>query len=462
MRLEDLPRGCFHGVVPSLIATSTPDGTPNVSYVSSIEPLSSEQIALSCQFFNKTKQNVIVSPYACVEVYDPITFEAYRLELRYHHEECKGPLFERMRLRIDAIASHVGMKGIFRLRSADVFDVLSVERREGYLDGIELAPPLPAIDTRPRSEVRALQMISCRVRQASDLDTLLHELFAALEEELGFQHGMVLVPDESGEKLFVLGTHGYEDDTVGAEVQVGDGLIGTVAREREVMRIIGVGADLRYQRAIRAGVERTAVRHQLATEIPLPGLHDAQSQLAIPLVVGERLLGVLAVESRERGAFDEWHEAFLEIVANQVAATMDAVVRREREEPVGIDAAPPSAPPLARHEEESAGPTRRFRFFPGNDSLFVDDEYLIRNVPARILWYVLSTHAATGRIDFTNRELRVERSLGLPEYRDNLESRLVLLRRRLAQKCPAVQLRATGRGRFRLETEAAIQLEERA
>ena len=311
MKLEDLPSRCFHGVIPSLVATSDAEGTPNVSYLSSVERLPGERVALSCQFFNKTKQNVLVQPYACMELYDAVTFEAYRLELLYHHEELEGPLFERMALRIDAIASHVGMKGVFRLRSANVFDVLSVERRDHFLDGSELPPHQHSPDLRPRSELRALQTISSRIRDCSSLDALLHELFAALEAELGFDHAMVLVPDECGEKLFVIGTHGYPEDLVGGEEGMGNGLVGTVAQQRAIVRVSGVGSDLRYQRAIRAGLERAGARQGLASEIPLPGLPDAQSHLGIPLVAGDRLLGVLAVESRDRTAFDEGHEAFL-------------------------------------------------------------------------------------------------------------------------------------------------------
>lgn len=465
MKLDELPSRCFHGVLPSLVATSDATGTPNVSYLSSVERLPGDRIALSCQFFNKTKQNVLVQPYACLELYDAVTFEAYRLELRYHHEELEGPLFEQMALRIDAIASHAGMKGIFRLRSADVFDVLSLERRDHFLDGTELSAHHHAPDLRPRSELRALQTISSRIRDCSSLDGLLTELFKALEDELGFEHAMVLAPDESGEKLFVMGTHGYPEDLVGGEEQLGNGLVGAVAQKLSIVRMSGVGSDLRYQRAIRAGLERTGARQGLAPEIPLPGLPDAQSHLGIPLVAGERLLGVLAVESRSRTAFDEWHETFLEIVANQVAATMDALVRREREadaELPAIEQARALEVPAAVECPSSCAEDAvlRFRFFAGDDCLFVDDEYLIRNVPARILWHLLSVRAATGRVDFSNRELRVESSLGLPEYRDNLESRLVLLRRRLAQKCPAVALPSTGRGRFRLVTEATVTLEE--
>ena len=119
----------------------------------------------------------------------------------------------------------------------------------------------------------------------------------------------------------------------------------------------------------------------------------------------------------------------------------------------------PTASSTANPTVGPAAGSRRFRFFPQDDCVFVDDDYLIRNVPGRILWKLLRAHVEQGRIDFSNRELRLDPWIGLPRGRDNLESRLVLLRRRLELKCPELGLMPTSRGHFRLRVGCTIALE---
>ena len=163
--------------------------------------------------------------------------------------------------------------------------------------------------------------------------------------------------------------------------------------------------------------------------------------------------------------FSEWHEAYLEIIANQIALGIDRMIERGDEAAdAGVPADTVSVPAATAANArmiESCRAKRRLTYYRNDDAIFVDDEYLIRNIPARILWKVLGEQQRTGRTEFSNREMRVDSSLGLPPVKDNFESRLILLRHRLQQKCPDLQIVSTGRGRFALRAGAAIELVER-
>ena len=161
IRLTDIWRA-FQGLVPSIIATADGRGMPNVTYVSQVYLVDDRHVALSCQFFNKTRPNLDENPVACAEVVDPLTLQAYRLRLKFLRSEKSGPLFDTMSLRIDAIASQTGMTGIFRLIAADVFEVVSAEMVQGFLTD-------PPADVRSgisldgaRTEMRGLQLASER------------------------------------------------------------------------------------------------------------------------------------------------------------------------------------------------------------------------------------------------------------------------------------------------------------
>ena len=524
-RLEDLS-ACFQGIIPAIIATCSADGEPNVTYLSQVYYVDSRHVALSCQFFNKTRRNVDENPYATVLVHHPVDFELWRLRLRFQHCETEGELFERMSMRIQVIASHTGMSGVFRLLSSDVYEVLSVERMEGFLapaeSELDLAPP---VSSGPLTELRGVQLVSGRIARAPDLDSLLRGALEALDETLGFSHSMILVPEDRGDRLVTIATRGYgtvgttaeamgradadtrESDVlgadthsrggtgaevtlgggigaevtvgggIGAEVQVGDGTIGTAAEHRHMIKVTGMGSELRYGRAIRDRIEECGDAEGLSAEIPLPGLPDAQAQLALPLLARDRLVGVIAVESEDPLAFDEWDEAFLQILANQIALGIDRMQDEEEQDSGdGEDAGTKAETEVETKSQSTSTPTaatpvtapdrslethHAFVYYPNDDCVFVDGEYLIRNVPGKILWKLLREFDESGRTEFTNRELRLDESLGLPPVKDNLEARLILLRKRLVARCPGVRLVPVRRGRFALEIDGAITLEEK-
>ena len=93
---------------------------------------------------------------------------------------------------------------------------------------------------------------------------------------------------------------------------------------------------------------------------------------------------------------------------------------------------------------------------------FLGEDYLIKGVAGAIFWTILGDYVQTGRIAFSNRELRLDGWIRLPDVSNNLEARLLLLSRRLLERQAAVQLRKTGRGRFQLCVSRAVQLVEQA
>ena len=126
LTLDDI-QSCFEGIIPAEIATASADGVPNVTHLSRVHMVDADHVALSNQFFSKTTRNLAENPRACVEVIDPHTYDRYRMLLVYERTERRGPLFERLRRDIDAIAALTGMQDVFKLRSADIYRVLDLE-----------------------------------------------------------------------------------------------------------------------------------------------------------------------------------------------------------------------------------------------------------------------------------------------------------------------------------------------
>jgi adenylate cyclase len=242
-------------------------------------------------------------------------------------------------------------------------------------------------------------------------------------------------------------------------VTPGQGVIGQAAEKRRMMKMAGVRAEMRYGRAIRKRAHEVGAHGELGPEIPLPGLPDAQVQVALPLMLCTKLVGVLAVESQDPLFFDEWDEAFLQIVANQIALGVDRMQKIDEAADGGAKPAAKARKGAARTAESAR--QRSFVYYKNDECVFVDGEYLIRNIPGKILWKMLKKRIDEGQTEFTNRELRLDPTLGLPPIKDNLESRLILLKKRLAEKCPDVRIVPVKRGRFALEMDADIELVER-
>ena len=446
--LDDIER-CFGGAIPAILTTASPDGMPNIMYLSRAHKVDDQRIALSNQFMSKTARNLSANPRADLLLCDPHTHEEYRLTLQYERTDRRGHVFDRLRADIESLAALVGMQEVFRLRAADIFRVLVIE---------EVPHKTPAAEAGFRSSARTasdeltgVAELARRLARAPELDILVETALRSLDELFGYRHTMMLLLDEQGRNLYTVASRGFSEEHVGAEVPMGEGQIGIAAERCEISRIDGISQLRKYSRSIRREYEESGV--QQAREIPMPGLEQAQSRIVVPAVAFGELVGVLVVESERVAAFDAVDDHIIGVAASLVANAVGNARELEREPEQ------PTPAPLRAVEPATLTGSVVVRYFASDASTFFDGDYLIKGVAGRILWSLLSQYVATGRTEFTNRELRLDPTLELPGFKDNLESRLLLLKRRLDEREAPVRIEKTSRGRFRIQVAAQLQLQ---
>ena len=436
----DALRDCFEGMVPATLATVDPAGIPNVSYISQVHYVDPGRVALSYQFFNKTRRNILATRSASIELIDPLTVAFYQLDLDFEATESSGPIFESMKARLAGIASHTGMEGVFRLVGADIFRVSAIRR---------VLPPRLVRPQPPVAPLPALRRVLEDMAGSATLGELYDQTLDSIARHLGITNLMIFVPDLSRGALDTVATWGYPASGIGAEVRIGDGVIGVAARERVAIRIDHMSSAYLYGSAVRDRVLAEAGETPEGRSVPFPGLARPESQIALPMTWQGKLAGVLFAESPLPLRFLHETEDVLASIASALAAHAAALAAEE--EP---------APPVAPHIPDRHDQSIVLRHYAADDSVFAGGDYVIKGVAGAILWKLARSHVATGATEFTNRELRLAPELRLPAYAENLEARLVLLERRLREKALPIRITRTGRGRFRLDVQAELSLRE--
>jgi predicted pyridoxine 5'-phosphate oxidase superfamily flavin-nucleotide-binding protein len=446
LSLRDLFR-CFEGAVPAVIATASSDGTPNVTYLSRVRAIDDERVALSNQFFSKTVRNLTENPRASVLLIDPVKYHEYRLTLVFERTERRGAIFDRLREDVDTVAAVTGMQNVFKLRAADIYRVTEIEQTAG-------SPDAPVGGEQARGGPEALAELTARLSRCADLDAIVTTTVNGLAELLDFEHSLLMLLDEQGRQLYTIASHGYPAEGVGSEVAMGEGVIGLAAERGAPIRINNVRHMVKYGMSVRGSYERHG-EISPGWEIEVPDLPDAESRMAVPGFALGQLVGVLMVESPRSVAFTAEDESNLSVLASVVANAIEAERTRELD-PENASAASGAK----RAAAPDATASTHVRFFAVDGSTFLDGDYLIKGVAGRILWSLLGHYEREGRTEFTNKEVRLDPTLELPDFRDNLDSRLLLLKRRLDERAAAVRIEKTGRGRFRMVVSTPLRLDD--
>ena len=238
-------------------------------------------------------------------------------------------------------------------------------------DPVRLAEEL----RRATEEVCILRTVSTRLNATLDLERIYDIVLQTMDEVFGLRHALILLLDEAGTTLRVVASRGYPDPPIGARVEMGVGVIGTVARKKRVMRVGNLSQHRAYVEAVRKQVEESGDAGSLGPIPTLPGLPDAESQLAIPLLIEDHLIGVFFVESVERPVFSERDETLIAIVANLSASAMHnaQLYRREQLRREALEGA-------AAARAGQAGPSYDFDEIVGGSQAMSDVRARLRKI----------------------------------------------------------------------------------
>jgi len=160
----------------------------------------------------------------------------------------------------------------------------------------------------PGGEIVALSALYESTRAIGirpSLDDLLQEVLNQAERLIGFEHAALMLFEEASGTLRVARLRGYgdrRDDLMRTVLTSGEGLCGWAVEHRRSVRVGDVRVDPRYR----------------------AGLPEARSNMAVPLVVGRQVAGVINVESERKDAFTEEHEKMLTVLGAQAALAIIA------------------------------------------------------------------------------------------------------------------------------------------
>lgn len=148
------------------------------------------------------------------------------------------------------------------------------------------------------SQHRLLHHITTTAASGTTLEEALESAVNGLQVTLGGDRVTILLADREKKSLEIKASMGYSDDLSRMQIQFGNGITGWVAEHRRTLRVRDVNVDPRYIQAS----------------------SNTRSELAIPLIYRNELLGVLNVESEQADAYTENDEEMLGTLGGSLAA----------------------------------------------------------------------------------------------------------------------------------------------
>lgn len=140
------------------------------------------------------------------------------------------------------------------------------------------------------------------VNTTLDLDTTLRRVAELVRKVIDYEIFAILLLNEKTQDLRIRFQTGYTREVAErTRVKVGQGVTGVAAQRREPILVGDVTKDPRYISAI----------------------PNVRSELAVPLIIKNRLIGVIDIESPQPHHFTEEHKRLLTLIASRMAVGIE-------------------------------------------------------------------------------------------------------------------------------------------
>ena len=140
------------------------------------------------------------------------------------------------------------------------------------------------------------------VNTTLDLDTTLRRVAELVRKVFDYEIFAILLLNEKTQELRIRFNVGYKRELADKiRIKMGEGVTGLAAQHREAMLVGDVTTDPRY----------------------ISGVPDVRSELAVPLIVKNKVIGVIDIESPQPNHFTEEHKRLLTLIASRMAVGIE-------------------------------------------------------------------------------------------------------------------------------------------
>tara|TARA_R110002049_G_scaffold85844_1_gene218250 strand:+ start:1719 stop:3014 length:1296 start_codon:yes stop_codon:yes gene_type:complete len=176
-----------------------------------------------------------------------------------------------------------------------------------------------------------LRNVVVELANLSPLKEKLNNILELLDISFNLKHTILLFPAINNTVLRVFASRGFADPGIGVEIPFKYGVVGTVASKKKKLRVSRLSQYRRYANAF-------LKKDKSATQpIKLPGLPNAESQVALPLIANDELVAVLSCESEDILFFRQTDEDLLMTLSQQIALSIqNSIIYEQLEERVKL------------------------------------------------------------------------------------------------------------------------------